>query len=185
MTSLGYVRVSTTSQSLDQQRDALRAAGVERIFEDKMSGTRDDRPGLAALLDYARADDTVTVIALDRLGRSVMHVLRTMEDLRRRDIALKSIREGVDFSTPMGQMVAGIFMHLAQYERDLILERASAAREAARARGRPVGRKRVIEPEKLDQARILRAQGQTMSEICAGLAVKRSTLYKALNELPG
>jgi DNA invertase Pin-like site-specific DNA recombinase len=182
VTSLGYARVSTTHQTLDQQHDALNAAGVERIFEDKMSGTRTDRPGLAALLDYARAGDTVTVVALDRLGRSLSSVIATIEQLHERGILLRSLREGVDYSTAVGKMVAGIFACLAEYERTLINERAAAAREAARTRGRPVGRKRVLEPSKVEQARILRANGQTMAEICATLGVARATLYRALSE---
>jgi DNA invertase Pin-like site-specific DNA recombinase len=180
--SLGYARVSTSHQSLDQQHDALNAAGVERIFDDVMSGAREDRPGLAALLDYARKGDSVTVVALDRLGRSVINVLQTMADLERRGIMLKSLREGVDFSTSMGKVVAGIFVQLADYERTLINERAAAAREAARARGRHVGRPKVLDPSKVEQAKILRAAGQTIAEICETLQVSRATLYRALGE---
>jgi DNA invertase Pin-like site-specific DNA recombinase len=181
MAHLGYARVSTTHQTLEQQHDALRAAGVERIFDDRLSGAIDDRPGLAELLNYAREGDAITVVALDRLGRSVMHILRTMQDLHQRGIVFKSLREGVDFSTPVGQMVAGIFMHLAQYERTLIAERAEAAGQAARARGRHVGRPKTIEAAKVEQARILRAAGQTMPQICTALGVSRATLYRALN----
>jgi DNA invertase Pin-like site-specific DNA recombinase len=183
MTSLGYARVSTIGQSLDQQHDALTGAGVERIFDDKMSGARDDRPGLAALLDYAREGDTVTVIALDRLGRSVMHVLRTMEDLRERGIALKSLREGVDFSTPVGQMVAGIFMHLAEYERTLINERAAAAREAMRMRGKPIGRKRKLDPDQVALVCLKRQRGMTVPEIVAETGASRATVYRALQSV--
>ena len=182
MTSLGYARVSTTAQTLDQQHDALNAMGVERIFEDKLSGARADRPGLAALLDYAREGDTVTVVALDRLGRSLSGIIRTIEQLQGKGVALKSIREGIDYSTPVGKMVAGIFGALAEYERTLINERAASAREAARARGRQVGRKRVLNESKIAQARILRANGQTMSEICSTLGVARATLYRELKD---
>ena len=180
MTSLGYARVSTTAQTLDQQHDALNAMGVERIFEDKLSGARADRPGLAALLDYAREGDTVTVVALDRLGRSLSGIIRTIEQLQGKGVALKSIREGIDYSTPVGKMVAGTFGALAEYERTLINERAASAREAARARGRQVGRKRVLNESKIAQARILRANGQTMAEICSTLGVARATLYREL-----
>jgi DNA invertase Pin-like site-specific DNA recombinase len=180
MASLGYARVSTSHQTLDQQHDALTAAGVERIFEDKMSGTRDDRPGLADLLNYAREGDTVTVVALDRLGRSLSGIIRTIETLQQRGVALRSLREGIDYSTAVGKMMAGIFSVLAEYERTLINERAAAAREAARARGRHVGRKRVIDPTKVEHARILRADGKTMAEICGTLGVSRATLYRAL-----
>jgi DNA invertase Pin-like site-specific DNA recombinase len=180
MTSLGYARVSTTHQSLDQQHDALKAAGVERIFDDRMSGARSDRPGLAALLDYAREGDTVTVVALDRLGRSLSGIISTIETMNGRGILLRSLREGIDYSKPVGRMVAGIFAALAEYERSLINERAAAAREASRVRGRPVGPKPKITDAQLEQARILRDQGQTMADICTGLSVKRATLYRAL-----
>src|SRR4051812_7689761 len=109
MASLGYARTSTTHQTLDQQLDALRAAGAEKVFTDQMSGARDDRPGLAELLTYARPGDTVTVAALDRLGRSLTGVIGTIDLLQERKILLKSLREGVDFGTSVGRMVAGIF----------------------------------------------------------------------------
>ncbi len=138
---LGYARVSTGHQLLDQQLDALSAAGVAgRVFTDTMSGTRDDRPGLAELMAYARAGDTVTVVALDRLGRSLSGIVQTVKTLGERGIVLRSLREGVDTSTSTGRMVLGIFASLADYERTLIGERAAAAREAARIRGRQVGR---------------------------------------------
>jgi DNA invertase Pin-like site-specific DNA recombinase len=180
MTNLGYARVSTTHQTLDQQHDALKAAGVERIFDDKLSGASQNRPGLAALLDYAREGDSVTVVALDRLGRSLSGVIGTIEELHERGILLRSLREGIDYSTAVGKMVAGIFAALAEYERTLINERASVAREAARTRGRPVGRKRALKDGQLEQARILRAGGQTMAEVCSTLGVSRATLYRAL-----
>lgn len=180
--SLGYARVSTMHQTLDQQIDALRQAGVERIFEDKMSGARDDRPGLAALLDYARDGDTVTVVALDRLGRSLSGIIRTIEDLRERGIVLRSLREGIDYSTPVGRMVAGIFASLAEYERALINERAAAAREAARTRGRPVGRKPALSPEQVALARRMRASGESIGTLVATLGASRATIYRALSD---
>ena len=180
MANLGYARVSTGHQSLDQQHDALIAAGVERIFDDTMSGAREDRPGLAALLEYVRDGDTVTVVALDRLGRSLTGVISTIEQLQHRGILLCSMREGIDYSTAVGRMVAGIFAALAEYERALIHERASAARDAARARGRHIGRPAKLDPQRIGQARILQANGQTINEICATLNVSRATLYRAL-----
>ncbi len=182
--NLGYARVSTSHQTLDQQIDKLVEAGVkpDRIYQDKITGTSESRPGLDELLKYARDGDTLTVVALDRLGRSVMHVLRTMAELEERGIALKSLREGVDFSTPVGKMIAGIFTHLAEYEHSLINERAAAARAAARARGKPLGRKKVMDADKLEHALILRAAGQTVAEICQKLGVGRSTLYRAFEQ---
>lgn len=180
MAVCGYARVSTASQSLDQQHDALNVAGVERIFDDKMSGARDDRPGLAAMMDYVREGDVIVVVALDRLGRSLSGIVRTIEELDRRGVQLRSLREGIDCSTPVGRMIAGIFAALAQYERSLINERAAAARDAARARGRQVGRKRLLDSAKIEQARILRAGGLSVPEVCAALGVSRATLYRSL-----
>ena len=182
---LGYVRVSTKKQSLDQQVDALTTAGVDpsRIYSDKMSGVRDDRPGLAALLDYARPGDTITVVALDRLGRSLSHVVRTIDDLQSRGIAVRSFREGVDFGTPMGRMLAGIFASLAEYERELLRERAAAAREAAKARGKQVGRKPALSPDQAATARTMRGAGMDITTISATLKVSRATIYRATEVL--
>ena len=137
---VGYVRVSTAHQSIEAQTDALTSAGCERIFSDKLSGARKDRPGLAQLLDYVRPGDTVVVVALDRLGRSLSGVIRTVETLTKAWVLLRSLREGIDYSTPTGRMLAGIFASLAEYERALMHERAAAAREATRLRGPHTGR---------------------------------------------
>lgn len=178
---LGYARVSTDHQSLDQQRDALDRAGCERVFSDQMSGVRDDRPGLAALLDYARAGDTVVVAALDRLGRSLSGVIRTVETLTEAGVLLRSLREGIDYSTATGRMLAGIFAALAAYERELMHERAAAARAAARARGRHTGRPPKLTPAQARQVRALRASGETISELVTGFGVSRATIYRAIN----
>ncbi|HET9255766.1 MAG TPA: recombinase family protein [Pseudonocardiaceae bacterium] len=182
MATLGYARVSTDHQSLDQQHDALVAAEVDRVFTDKISGTRDDRPGLAALLDYAREGDTVVVVALDRLGRSLAGIVRTVETLRERGVMLRSLREGIDYSTPVGRMVAGIFASLAEYERELIYERAAAARRAARARGKQTGRPRALTQDQVRIAQRMREAGEPVSVICTALKVARSTLYRALGD---
>ena len=181
---IGYARVSTSRQKLDQQTDALTAAGVpaERIYSDTMSGKRDDRPGLAAMLAYARTGDTVVVIALDRLGQSLSGIIRTLGTLTERGILLRSLREGIDTSTSTGRMVAGIFASLAEYEHSLILERANAAREAAAARGKQTGRPRTATPDQIRQARQLREAGESMADIVKTLGVPRSTLYRALQQ---
>ncbi|GAA4678493.1 recombinase family protein [Frondihabitans cladoniiphilus] len=178
---LGYVRVSTSKQTTDQQHDALKAAGVTRIFEDVMSGAKKDRAGLQALLAYAREGDTITVVALDRLGRSMTHVILTIEELQERGILLRSLREGVDFSQPLGKMLAGIFASMAEYERAPIKERADAAREAARARGKQTGRPRALDRPKIERAWSLREAGFTPSEIAASLKVSRATFYRAFD----
>lgn len=182
MTTIGYARVSTDRQSLDQQRDALNAAGVERIFTDKRSGARDDREGLAALLDYARAGDVVVVVALDRLGRSLSGIIRTVETLLARDVHLRSLRESIDTTTAVGHMLIGIFGSLAQYERTLINERSAAAREAARARGKAVGRPKALTTDQARQVRALRDAGEAVPALCATFGVSRASVYRALAE---
>ncbi len=178
MADIGYVRVSTHQQSLDQQLDALHAIGVEKVFEDKMSGAREDRPGLLSLMEYARPGDRVTVVALDRLGRSLSGIIRTIDEMERAGVTLRSLREGVDFSTSTGKMLAGIFASLAEYERVLIRERAAAAREAARARGRHTGRPRVLSNDRAALARRMREAGEHVSTIATTLGVSRASIYR-------
>jgi len=184
MTSLqlGYARVSTDPQSLDQQLDALVVAGVseDRIYSDKMSGARTDRPGLTKLLDVAREGDTIVVVALDRLGRSMMHVIETIELLNERGIILRSLRESIDFSTPTGKMMAAVFAAMAEYERDLIKERAAAARAAASARGRHTGRPRSLTDDNVQLAKRMHGSGETISTIGKALGVSRATVYRAV-----
>lgn len=182
MATVGYVRVSTSKQTTDQQRDALEAFGVERIFEDVMSGARTDRPDFARMLDYVRQGDTVVVWRLDRLGRSLSHVVRTAEELHKRGVNIVGLNDGVDYSTPTGRMLAGILAALAEYERTLIAERAEAARESARARGRQVGRPRAITPDQLRAIQAMKAAREPVPAICAALNLKRSTVYAYLAE---
>jgi DNA invertase Pin-like site-specific DNA recombinase len=178
----GYARVSTDHQLLDQQLDALNAAGCERIFTDHLSGAREDRPGLVALLGYIRDGDTVVVVALDRLGRSLSGVIRTIETLTEAGVLLKSLREGIDYSTATGRMLAGIFAALAGYERELMHERAAAARAAARARGRHTGRPAKLTAAQVRQIRTLRTGGESITELVAGYGVSRATIYRALRD---
>src|SRR5271163_1511466 len=120
---VGYVRVSTIAQTLEQQNAALAAAGVTKMFSDTMSGARDDRPGLAALLDYVRAGDTVVVWKLDRLGRNTLHILETVKALTDRGVTLVSTTDGIDSSTAAGRMVIGVLASMAEFERELVKER--------------------------------------------------------------
>lgn len=177
---VGYARVSTDHQLLDAQRDALTQAGCERIFSDQLSGVREDRPGLAALLQYVRAGDVVVVVSLDRLGRSLSGVIRALETLTEAGVLLRSLREGIDYSTPTGRMLAGIFAALAGYERELMHERAAAARAAARARGRRTGRPARLTPAQVRQVRALREGGESIGELVAGFGVSRATIYRTL-----
>ena len=183
---LGYARVSTGHQSLDQQVDALTAAGVdpERLHSDKLSGTstREQRRGLAALLDYARQGDAIVVVGIDRLGRNAAEVMSSIRDLGERGIVLRSLREGIDTSNATGRMVAGVLASLAELELELGRERRSAAREARRARGQSIGRPRALDDTKTALAQRMHAQGESASTIAEALGVSRATVYRVLAE---
>src|SRR6201991_2813367 len=183
---LGYARVSAEHQSLDQQTDALAAAGVEsdRVYSDKLSGTstRQQRPGLAALLDYAREGDAIVVVGIDRLGRNAAEVMTTIRELGERGIGLRSLREGIDTSNAAGRMVAGVLASLAELELELGRERRSAAREARRARGQAIGRPKALDPSKAALAQRMHATGESASTIAAALGVSRATVYRVLAE---
>ncbi len=182
MTHVGYARTSTQDQSRDLQTDALTAAGCERLFEEAASGARLDRPELAACLDYLRPGDTLVVWRLDRLGRSLPHLIQTVNDLAARDVGFRSLTEGFDTTTAGGQLVFHVFGAMAEFERALIRERTVAGLAAARARGRVGGRPSTCTPAKLDRARqLVAARELTMQEIAALLGVKRSTLYRWLS----
>ena len=185
-TQLGYARVSTGHQSLDQQVDALTAAGVDpkRVYSDKLSGmsTREQRPGLVALLDYARPGDAIVVVGIDRLGRNAAEVMATIRELGERNIVLRSLREGIDTSNATGRMVAGVLASLAELELELGRERRAAAREARRARGQSVGRPKALDNSKSELARRMHASGESASTIAAMLGVSRATVYRVLSE---
>jgi DNA invertase Pin-like site-specific DNA recombinase len=183
-TQLGYARVSTGHQSIDQQVDALIAAGVKpaRIYSDKLSGaaTREQRPGLVALLDYAREGDAMVVVGIDRLGRNAAEVMATIRELGERGIVLRSLREGIDTSNAAGRMVAGVLASLAELELELGRERRSAAREARRARGQSIGRPRKLDHSKASLAQRMHANGEPASTIASALGVSRATVYRVL-----
>jgi DNA invertase Pin-like site-specific DNA recombinase len=183
---LGYARVGTDHQSLDQQLDALTAAGVDpkRAYTDKLAGTstREQRPGLASLLDYARPGDAIVVVGIDRLGRNAAEVMATIRELRDRDIVLKSLREGIDTSNATGRMVAGVLASLADLELELGRERRAAAREARRARGQSIGRPKALDNSKSQLARRMHASGEPASTIARALGVSRATVYRVLAE---
>ncbi|WEK44301.1 MAG: recombinase family protein [Candidatus Sphingomonas colombiensis] len=181
MAMIGYARVSTPDQDLSLQHDALRAVGCDRIFDDRVSGTKADRPGLAAALSYLRDGDVLVIWKFDRLGRSVQHLIETVDQLRERGVGLRSITEAVDTTTPGGRLLFHIFSALAQFERDLIVERTTAGLKAAEARGRKGGRTRVVTPEKLSRARRHIADGLTVREAAARLKIGKSALYDALS----
>ncbi len=186
--NVGYARVSTGDQNLDLQRDALIAAGCEenRIFTDKLSGSKDDRPGLAQALEYVRGGDTLVVWRLDRLGRSLSHLIQTTTGLEHRGVGFKSLQEGIDTTTSGGKLVFHIFGALAEFERSLIRERTNAGLKAARARGRNGSRPKLLDTRKLAVAEtLLNDPKLTVAEVAEQVGVARSTLYTYLkrNEL--
>jgi DNA invertase Pin-like site-specific DNA recombinase len=176
--------VSTGHQSLDQQLDALTDAGVdaEHVHTDVLSGTstREQRPGLAALLAYARPGDTITVVGIDRLGRNAAEVMTTIRDLDKREIVLRSLREGIDTSNPTGRMIAGVLASLAELELELGKERRAAARDARRARGQHVGRPKALDQSNADLARRMHGSGESVKTIAATLGVSAATVYRVV-----
>lgn len=177
---IGYARVSTTDQDLALQRDALAVAGCERVFEDRASSAKADRPGLAQALAYARNGDVLVVWKLDRLGRSLSHLIDTVRELDSRDVGLRSLTEQIDTTTPGGRLIFHLFGALGQFERDLIRERTRAGLKAAEARGRRGGRKPVVTAEKLRRAREHIARGLSVREAAARVRVGKTALYAAL-----
>ncbi|QZH65019.1 recombinase family protein [Mycolicibacterium farcinogenes] len=178
-TRIGYTRVSTVTQTLDQQNEALAAAGVAKVFSDVMSGARDDRPGLAELLAYVRDGDTVVVWKLDRLGRNMLHILQTVKELTDRGVTLVSVTDGIDSSTPAGRMMIGVLGSLAEYERELIKERTALKRAVSRANGTKFGRPRKVEDtDHITTAKRMKTDGHTAKDIAKYLGVSRATLYR-------
>lgn len=185
---LGYARVSTNGQDLDIQRDALIAAGVQAdcVFTDRFSGSvNTDRPGLAAMLSYARSGDTVIVTAIDRLGRSVVEVTRTIADLGEHRILLRALREGVDTATPTGRAVAAIMATLAELELELGRERRAASRESRRIRQLPATKPTKLCPNRQEQLRRLAVAGEPVRELAAVFGISRATAYRYLSKQSG
>jgi DNA invertase Pin-like site-specific DNA recombinase len=181
---VGYMRVSTDSdrQVLDLQRDALLAAGVDErhLFEDRSSGSRGDRAGLARALAFIRPGDCLVVWKLDRLGRSLPHLLTTVTDFKKRGIAFRSLTEQMDTTTPQGEFLFQIFGALAQFERALIQERVQAGLAAASRRGRRGGRPVAIDAEKRSAVVAALDGGATKAAVCRTFGIKRSTLLDSL-----
>jgi DNA invertase Pin-like site-specific DNA recombinase len=178
---LGYARVSTTDQHPQLQVDALELAGCYRVFTEIASGARADRPTLERVLDQLRPGDTLVVWKLDRLGRSLRHLVATVTGLADRGVGFRSLQEAIDTTTPGGKLVFHVFAALAEFERDLIRERTSAGLTAARARGRQGGRPSVMTAHKLQVAREMHGSGQyTVSAIATTLGVSRASIYRHL-----
>ena len=174
---IGYARVSTQDQSTNMQLDALTAAGCERIFSEKASGAKTDRPELRKALEYARQGDVIVVWKLDRLARSMRQLIETMEMLKERGIALESLTEKIDTASAQGKLVFGIFASLAEFESSLIRERVNAGLQAARLRGRKGGRPRVGE-DKLNHASALLKAGFSTARAAKAAGIGRATLIR-------
>ena len=181
-TLVGYARVSTADQSADLQVDALTAAGATRVFVETASGKTDSRPELTRVLDYLREGDVLVVWRLDRLGRSLRHLIDQVNALEARGIGFRSLTEAIDTTTAGGRLVFHVFGALGEFERELIVERTRAGLAAARARGRRGGRPRVMTPERVTTARRLRDEdGLTLDQIAVTIGVSRASVVRALS----
>jgi DNA invertase Pin-like site-specific DNA recombinase len=182
MATLGYCRVSTDAQEMHLQLDALKAAGCDRIFEERASAAKKERPELARLLDHARTGDVIIVWRLDRLARSLRQLIETMDDLRQRGIELRSLTENiVDTTSPSGKLVFGIFALMGEFERDLIRQRTRAGLSAARKRGRLGGRPKSMSASDLRKAKAMLSSGDYgRADVARELGISRQTLWREL-----
>lgn len=180
---VGYARVSTRDQNTSLQTDALMAAGCERVFTEKASGANRDRPELRAALDYLRPGDVLVVWKLDRLARTVRQLVETAEDLQKREIGLKVLTQQIDTTTPGGRLVFHVFAAVAEFERELALERTHAGLAAAKALGRRGGRRPALGPAEIKRAKVLLADPTiSVEEVAEQMGVRLSTLYR---HIPG
>lgn len=180
---IGYVRVSTVDQNLDLQLDALKQVGCNKIYKDMASGTKTDRIGLSEVLKYIRSGDTLVVWRLDRLGRSLRHLIDTINQINDQGSYFRSLQENIDTSTSGGKLIFHIFGALAEFERDIIRDRTNAGLAAARKRGRIGGRRKIMDKEKIALAKSLfKDKTNSISSICEILNVSKTTLYRYLKK---
>ncbi|MGC9194416.1 MAG: recombinase family protein [Syntrophobacteraceae bacterium] len=175
---IGYARVSTHDQNLELQKEALTKAGCPKIFEDKVSGTRAERPGLVGALEILREDDTLVVWKLDRLGRSVKQLVELVGNLHKQGIQFKSLTDAIDTGSPSGRFFFHVMASLAEMERELTVERTRAGLEVARQLGRKGGRKPKMTNSKIESARRLLASGIPPRDVANNLGVSIPTLYR-------
>ena len=177
--NIGYARVSTSDQTLDLQKDALENIGCTKIFTDTASGAKAERKGLEEAIDFLRAGDSLVVWRLDRLGRSLKHLIEVITALEKRGIGFKSLTESIDTTTSGGKLIFHIFGALAEFERNLIRERTQAGLQAARARGRKGGRPKSFTGKRVHMAQELYNNKQnSIADICKTLHISRATLYR-------
>jgi DNA invertase Pin-like site-specific DNA recombinase len=180
---IGYARISTVDQNLELQTDALSKAGCEKIFTDLASGARDDRKGLIDAIEFCRTADSLVVWKLDRLGRSLKHLIETINLLHEKKVGFVSLQESIDTTTSGGKLVFHVFGALAEFERELIRERTNAGLASARSRGRMGGRPKAISGKQLRIAQtMLKDPKTTVKEVCETLQVSKTTLYRYLNK---
>lgn len=175
---IGYARVSTQDQNLELQREALTQAGCQKLFEDKLSGTRAERPGLAKALEMLRKGDTLVVWKLDRLGRSVKQLVVLVSELHKQSIQFKSLTDAIDTGTPSGRFFFHVMASLAEMERELTVERTRAGLAVARLSGRKGGRKPKMTKSKIESAKKLLASGIAPKDVAKNLGVSIPTLYR-------
>lgn len=176
---IGYARVSTHEQNLDLQKDALTKEGCEKIFSDTLSGAKDERPGLSMAIEVLRKGDILVVWKLDRLGRSLPHLIKMMNDLKEKGIGFKSLQENIDTTSGVGKLVFHIFASLAEFERDLIRERTLAGLASARARGKLGGRPKSMTDKQISLAKAMyEDKRNSVKDICATLEIGRTTFYR-------
>lgn len=178
---IGYARISTDDQNLNLQHDALKNLGCERIFDDQISGSKIQRPGLEAALEFARENDIIVVWRLDRLSRSLKDLIEMVALLDSRKIGLRSLHESIDTSSSSGKLIFHIFGALAEFERNLIRERTHAGLQAARARGRKGGRPKKLSIDKANLAiQLYEGKQHSINQICNLIGISKPTLYKYL-----
>ena len=176
---IGYARVSTHDQNLDLQNDALNNAGCKRLFTDVISGSKAEREGLNEAISYLREGDILVVWKLDRLGRSLKHLIEIISDLNEKGIGFKSLQENIDTTTSGGKLIFHIFGALAEFEKDIIRERTKAGLASARARGRLGGRPKKMDEKKIEMAKKLMSDpNNSIEEICKTFNISRATLYR-------
>ena len=181
---VGYARISTQDQNLDLQEDSLRSSGCERIFKDVASGAKKEKLGLIEAMSFIRKGDTLVVWKLDRLGRSLKHLIETINYLNEKKIGFRSLQEGIDTNTSGGKLIFHIFAALAEFERDIIKERTQAGLKAARSRGRLGGRPKIMDDKKISIAKsLLNDSKNSINDICEILKISRSTLYRNINKI--
>jgi DNA invertase Pin-like site-specific DNA recombinase len=176
---IGYARVSTHDQTLSPQKDALEKAGCDRIFTDTVSGTKVERKGLSEALSHLRSGDALVVWRLDRLGRSLRHLIDTITELHERGVGFKSLQENIDTTTSGGKLVFHIFGALAEFEREIIRERTQAGLASARSRGKVGGRPKALTAKEVQMLRNMAAdKSLTVADICKTLGIGRTTFYR-------